>query len=185
MPWSCSRQVHRDNQPHSNYSEYYNYSVTILLVDHVVAHLQSYFFSSNITATNGFYLAPYVLHKANNNNVNWRLKVWNFFKFYNTDFVFVKDMPAELDLWERYWTKEFKVNLPTTVNETLNAINELNPYSYPTVFKALKIITVLPSTSCSCERSISSLRHLKDYTQSTMKSDRLNGLSSMYIHRDI
>ena len=44
---------------------------------------------------------------------------------------------------------------------------------------------MLPSTSCSCERSISSLRHLKDYTQSTMESDRLNDLASMYICRDI
>ena len=34
-------------------------------------------------------------------------------------------------------------------------------------------------------RSISSLRRLKDYTQSTMKSDRLNGLASVYIHRNI
>ena len=34
-------------------------------------------------------------------------------------------------------------------------------------------------------RWISSLRRLKDYTQSTMKSDRLNGLASMYIHRNI
>ena len=34
-------------------------------------------------------------------------------------------------------------------------------------------------------RSISSLRGLQDYTQSTMKSDRLNGLASMYIHRSI
>ena len=61
----------------------------------------------------------------------------------------------------------------------------MNPYSYPTVFEALRIIAVLPSTSCSCERSILSLRCLKDYTQSRMKSDRLNGLSSMYIHRDM
>ena len=185
MPRSCNRQVHRNNQRHSNCSEYYKYSITIPLVDHVAAHLQSYFSRSNITVTNGFYLVPYVLYKANNNNVNWREKVWNFFKFYSTDFVFVKDIPAELDLWERYWTKEFKGNLPTTVSDTLDALNELNPYSYPTVFEALKIIAVLPSTSCSCERSISSLRRLKDYTQSTMKSDRLNGLASMYIHRDI
>ena len=105
--------------------------------------------------------------------------------FYNTDFVFVKNITAELDLWEPYWTKELKGNLPTTVSDTLDALNELNPYSYPTVFEALKIIAVLPSTSCSSERSISSLRHLKDYTQSTMKSDRLNGLASMYIHRNI
>ena len=34
-------------------------------------------------------------------------------------------------------------------------------------------------------RSISSVRRLKDYTQSTMKSDRLNGLASIDIHRNI
>ena len=87
-----------------------------------------------------------MLYKANNNNVNWREKVRNFFKFYNTYFVFVKDIPAELDLWERYQkeskeskvfsiladeVKEFKGNHPSTVNDTLDAFNELNPYSYP------------------------------------------------------
>ena len=56
MPRSCNRQFHRDNQPHSNCSEYYKCSITIPLVDHVVAHLQSYFSSSNITVTNEFYL---------------------------------------------------------------------------------------------------------------------------------
>ena len=128
MPRSCNRQVHRDNQPHSNCSEYYKYSIIIPLVDHVVAHLQSYFSSSNITVTNGFYLVPQVLYKANNNNnVNWRENVWSFLKFYNKDFVLIKDIPVELDLWERYWTKEFKGNLPTTVSDTLDTLNELNP----------------------------------------------------------
>ena len=125
-----------------------------------------------------------MLYKAKNNNVNWREKVWNFLKFYNTDFVFVKDIYTSIVrpfLWERYWTKEFKGNLPTTVSDTLEALNELNPYSYPTVFEALKIIAVLPSTSCSCERSISPLGHLKDYMQSTMKSGRLNDLASLYL----
>ena len=61
----------------------------------------------------------------------------------------------------------------------------MNPYSYPTVFEVLQITAVLLSTSFSCEGSILSLRHWEDYTQSTMKSDRLNGLASMYFHRDI
>ena len=74
--------------------------MTILLVDHFVTHLQSYFSSSNLTVTNGFYLVLYVLYKAKNNNVSWREKVWNFLKIYNTDFFFVKDIPADLDLWE-------------------------------------------------------------------------------------
>ena len=72
------------------------------LVDHVVDHFQSHFSRSNITVTNGFYRVPYVLHKANNNNVNWREKVWKFLKFYDTDLVLVKDIPAELDFWEQY-----------------------------------------------------------------------------------
>ena len=98
MPCSCNRQVHRNNQPHSNISEYYKYSMTILLVDHFVTHLQSYFSSSNLTVTNGFYFVPYVLYKVKNNNVNWKEKVWNFLKFYHADFVFGKDIPVESDL---------------------------------------------------------------------------------------
>ena len=82
MPRSCNRQVHRNNQPHSNCSEYYKYSITMPLVDHVIAHLQSCFSSLNLTVTNGFYLVPsYVLYKAKNNNVTWREKVSSFLKF--------------------------------------------------------------------------------------------------------
>ena len=78
-------------------------------------------------------------------------------------------------------TKEFKGHLPTTVRDTLVFLNELNPYSYPTVFEVLQITAVLLSTSFSCEGSILSLRHWEDYTQSTLKSDRLNGLASIHI----
>ena len=126
-------------------------------------------------------------NKANNinNNVNWREKIYIFLNVFTTDFVLVRDIPGELDLWERYWTKEFKGNLPTTASDTLDALNELNPFTCATVFEALKTKAVVSSTLCYCKRLISSLRRLKDYTQNTMKSDRLNGLASMYIHRDI
>ena len=40
---SCNQKVHRNIQTHSNCSEYYKYSIIIPLVDHVVAHLQSFF----------------------------------------------------------------------------------------------------------------------------------------------
>ena len=164
VPSSFNRQIRGDNEPQNNWSEYHKYNITIPLVDHVIARLQLYFSSSNITVTTGFYFVPYVLYKANNDNVNWREKVWIFFKFSNKDFVFVKDIPGGLKLFELYWTKEFKRNLRTAVGDTLDAFNELNSYSYPIVFEALKIIPVLPSSSCSCERSISYLRRLmKDY----------------------
>ena len=61
-----------------------------------------------------------------------------FLKFYNTDFVLVTEIPAELDLWERYWAKEFKGHLPTAVSDILDALNELNPFSNPTFPKHWK-----------------------------------------------
>ena len=62
MPRSCNQQVRRNNQSHSNCSEYYKYSIIIPLVDHVAAHLRSYFSSADLAIIDGFYL------NKNNNN---------------------------------------------------------------------------------------------------------------------
>ena len=43
----------------------------------------------------------------------------------------------------------------------------------------------LPVTSCECECSMSVLRSLIKYLQSTMTQERLNGLAWMAIHRNI
>lgn len=50
---------------------------------------------------------------------------------------------------------------------------------------ALKLVGTLPVTTCECERSFSSLRHIKTWDRSTMTNDRLNGLALLYIHREI
>ena len=71
---------------------------------------------------------PYVLFKASNNNLSWKERVWNFSKFYSAGFVMVNDMPVKLDIFECYWTKEFKGNLLTAVSNILASLNELNPY---------------------------------------------------------
>ena len=46
-------------------------------------------------------------------------------------------------------------------------------------------MAVLPITSCTCERSASSVRLLKTYLRSTMSQERLNGLVTIYTHKDI
>ena len=50
---------------------------------------------------------------------------------------------------------------------------------------ALKILVIMSVTSCSCKRSFSAMRRLKNYTRSIMTNDRLNGLALMHIDRDI
>ena len=43
----------------------------------------------------------------------------------------------------------------------------------------------ISSSSCDCERSISTLRNLKSYLRNTMSHGRLNGLAVMDTHAEI
>ena len=40
-------------------------------------------------------------------------------------------------------------------------------------------------TTCTREISFSSVRRLKNYTRSTMRSERLNGIALMYVHQEV
>ena len=47
------------------------------------------------------------------------------------------------------------------------------------------ILAVHPVTATTNERSFSTVRRLKKFLRSTMSENRLNGLASLNIHRDI
>ena len=80
------------------------------------------------------------------------------------------------------WRKIPQENLHQNLSQTLLHVNSR---SYPNIYTALKIMAVLPITSCTCERSASSVRLLKTYLRSTMSQERLNGLVTIYTHNDI
>ncbi len=56
-------------------------------------------------------------------------------------------------------------SLPTTVSDT---IKQTNPVKFPNILTVLKLLTILPVTSYTCERSASSIRLLKTYLRSSM-----------------
>jgi len=49
----------------------------------------------------------------------------------------------------------------------------------------LRILLVNPASSCSAERSFSSLRRLKTWLRSTMTQKRLNSVALCHIHQEI
>ena len=57
------------------------------------------------------------------------------------------------------------------------------------IFAVLHVLATIPwpisSSSCDFERSISTLRKLKNYLRNTMSHDRLNGLAVMDTHAEI
>jgi len=53
----------------------------------------------------------------------------------------------------------------------------------PVFWKVALILAVIPTTSCSAERSFSGLRRMKTYLHSSKGQDRLNNLAIINIER--
>ena len=60
-----------------------------------------------------------------------------------------------------------------------NGLHEVLPVFY----KVCSILTTIPATSCSAERSFSDLRRIKTYLRLTMGQDRLSSLALICIER--
>ena len=54
----------------------------------------------------------------------------------------------------------------------------------PAVHKAILTALTLPATSCTVERSFSTMRRVKTWSRSTMSDQRLSGLYMISVHRD-
>ena len=53
------------------------------------------------------------------------------------------------------------------------------------VSKLMKLYLVVPLTSCTSERSFSTLRRLKNYLRSRMTQRRLNDLMFLHVYKDL
>ena len=57
--------------------------------------------------------------------------------------------------------------------------------SFPIIQTLLKIFATLPVTTASSERSFSALKLIKNYLRTSTVEKRLNGLSTLFINKDI
>ena len=177
IPRRCGRQRGRDNVPAEEPEEYYKRCITILFFDHLLTELDQRFNNDQQRIILGLSLVPAVMIEE----CNWKEQVTDLVAFYHDDLPSPDNMDMELVCWETQW-KGHDGNLPLTPQETLLQCNQA---FFPNIHTLLKIISTLPVTSCTCERSISGLKRLKTYLRSTMGQDRLNGLALMHFHRDI
>ena len=101
-------------------------------------------------------------------------------KFYVDDLIgLIEEVRGEVTLWKQFWNSQS--DKPKTAIESLNHASSF----YPNIKELNKIICVIPVTTCTAERTFSSLRRTKTYLRSTIEEDRLNGLMLLNIHRDI
>ena len=81
--------------------------------------------------------------------------------------------------WFDFWAIQ-------SFQNTIHEFTDLLPKTvfYPAVREALLILITLPTTTCTVERSFSTLRRVKTWLRSTMSNERLSGLCMLSVHRE-
>ncbi|XP_008190126.1 zinc finger MYM-type protein 1-like [Acyrthosiphon pisum] len=93
-----------------------------------------------------------------------------------------EELEGELKTWKAIWKEKPVDELPSTAMETI--FLPLMNY-YPNIKRLLILFATIPVTTCTSERSFSSLKRIKTYLRSTMGENRLNGLALLNIHPEI
>ena len=167
----CSKQIYSQNPKVGSNSDYFQVTVTVPLLDHLMSDLEMRFPGDELTAYHGLYIIPYVMFTTPN---TWRKEILIFATFHS------EDLPSfclysELDLWFTHWENlSATTDLPNSVAVTLKLVDSV---AFPHVSVSLRLLVTLPVTTCECERSFSSLRHIKTWSRSTMENNRLNGIA--------
>lgn len=178
----AGRQQNRDNIPADTPSQFYKRSLTIPFLEDLASHMQQRFSGVVKSAILGLALIPSVF--TSNDPIllaEWKQKLGELATTYKEELPNPDGLSDELKIWEAKWTR-FDGIVPETILDTL-------PYAmpsiYPNINTLLRIVSVLPVTTCSCERCISMLRLVKTYLRSSMCDERLNGLALMKSHYDM
>ena len=127
------------------------------LLDYFTTHLNERFHGAAVTAYSGLVVIPskmiFMVHK----NVHWRKKFRPFAKFHEFGLPCYKGLDTELDLWETEWLNHTSCH-PGNISSTLKSINL--SISLCSIKTCLRILGILPMTTCTCERSFTSMRRL-------------------------
>ena len=109
----------------------------------------------------GFYCIPSVMAVKK----DWKLHLRKFMMKYKCDMPNLSTAESEIDRWDTVWLKRSHTEgLPSTIEETMK---QMLTTMFPNIYQVLLILAVVPVTTCSCERSISTLKRVKNYLRNS------------------
>ena len=104
IPRICGLQRHRTNTPASTASEYFRRTITVPILDHLLAELNRWFSCHQTTALQGLYLIPSVLVTKDLPNIS--KVVMEAGEFYAVDLPNVSSLKSETHNWYVKWKTE-------------------------------------------------------------------------------
>nr|CAI5827830.1 unnamed protein product [Callosobruchus analis] len=175
VPRLAHKQTHRSNPPSDNDNEYWRRSLIIPYIDSLISSLNIRFSQENTPAFALSRLHPLYMTKTSIADLHKNAE--SFQEFYNLD------ITGELNLWHNLWVTKALSDDQLKDIEVVDLFKEANIF-YPAVRKALIILSTIPCTTATVERSFSTLRRVKTWLRSTMGEERLTGLCLMSVHRN-
>ena len=175
LPRLTSVQKHRANPNTNNPEQYYRITVAIPLLEDLTSQLKIRFTDHKKVIAAMFTLIPTVCSEKETPFPREDLVMYE-------DLVELDEAQGEFQLWKLLWQGKSPSDRPSCAIE---AVGECNRQLYPNIYMLLNILSTLPVTTCTPERSFSTLRRLKTYLRNSCGQERLTGLALMAIHRDV
>lgn len=172
IPRQAKKQTFRPNHPCNTLNEYYRRSIFIPYIDSLITSLQSRFSDDHTETFSLFKLHPEQMKNINKKDF-YKIAA-NIEKYYNID-----NFLTEATLWYDVWSMRAQTAANLSVIDVIDNHTEF----FPAIRKALLIAVALPATTCTIERSFSTLRRVKTWLRSTMSENRLCGLCMLSVHR--
>lgn len=127
----------------------------------VINDLRERFDANSIGVIDGFYCIPSVMAVK----TDWKLHLRKFMMKYKKDMPDLSTAESEIHRWETTWLKGSQDDtLPSTIEGTMKTMLTT---MFPNIYQTLIILAVVPVTTCSCERSISTLKRVKNYLRNS------------------
>ena len=156
--------INRCNIAAETDEEYFRVGIFIPFLDMFIASLESRFTAHKSIICGLQCLIPADPNVGPNAQQIGSIQVLG--KFYQNDLTKSPEkLVSELKLWYRKLSKE------------------CCPDAFPNIFTLITILLTFPVTTCTSERSFSTLRRLKTYLRNTIGTTSMNGLALLNIYR--
>jgi hypothetical protein len=172
-PRCAKRQTHRANYPSDSVEEYYRRQLYIPYLDSLLASIAERFNKSNEHAGDFNALIPSNLRKMS--AAAFESSIKRLVTVYGAQ---LDNITGESGTWFFRWSKADVTVPPSNFTDTL-AETQL----HPSIREAIKLALTLPCTTCTIERSFSTMRRVKTWLRSTMSDARLSSLCMLSVHR--
>ncbi|XP_025204014.1 52 kDa repressor of the inhibitor of the protein kinase-like [Melanaphis sacchari] len=176
VPRLSKKQINRDNYTESTPEEYYRKALFIPFLDHSITHLKSKFEYHHDLILSFQNIMPNKVVFTNEKDV---FNLWDFYKTILSDH---QQFNSEYLLWKSKWVKEKEDCRPSSAFE---AFLKCDSDFFPNIKQLLTIISTLPVSTTTAERTFSTLRRIKSYLRNSTGNERLTGLALLSVHREI